>query len=91
MWFLIGTVFAGQLPGEPLHHRVWLVLLLVIAVVAGALWEMTRRGGTIDLLGRLAALEPDQVVVTLDVDGYRAGELAQAVADGAVVLARGRS
>lgn len=88
VWFLIGTVFAGQLPGEPLHDRLWLVALLFLAFLAGTIHEGTRKNGTLDLLDRLAALEPDRVVVTLDVDGYRPGELATAIADGALVLRR---
>jgi hypothetical protein len=37
VWFLIGVLFAGQLPGEPLHTRLLLVALLFLAFFAGVL------------------------------------------------------
>lgn len=55
LWFVTGLLFAGQLPGEPLHSRLFLVVLLVVAVVVGIAYEATRRGGTLDLLNDRAA------------------------------------
>lgn len=55
VWFVLGVLFAGQLPGEPLHSRMFLAVLVVFAVVAGIAYECTRRGGTLDLLDQLAA------------------------------------
>lgn len=55
VWFTLGVLFAGQLPGEPLHTRMALVALLLLAIVAGIFHECVRRGGTADLLDQLAA------------------------------------
>lgn len=38
VWFLLGVLFAGQLPGEPLHTRLFLVALLFVAFSAGWLF-----------------------------------------------------
>jgi hypothetical protein len=55
VWFTLGVLFAGQLPGEPLHSRLFLVALVVLAVIAGGLHEGLRAGGTLDLHDRLSS------------------------------------
>lgn len=58
LWFVTGLLFAGQLPGEPLHSRLFLAALVILAIIAGISYEATRRGGTFDLLIDRATTTP---------------------------------
>jgi hypothetical protein len=49
-------LFAARLPGEPLRYRWWLAGLVILAVLAGVMYEACRPGGTHELHDKLAGV-----------------------------------
>lgn len=84
VFFTLGVLFAGQMAGEPFHSRLWLALLVGLALVGGVLYESNRKNGTLELLDRLAQIElPVTVALSADVRGFETSvqDVARAAAE----------